>query len=105
MVDKAKNIRESTSSKPNSSQSNPNPLNTINNLFQQFLNQAQATYGLNSPQYQELAREQKETMAVLEKAAEEEQKEYLTLIREVVALMKKNPNLSAPEQQKLITLS
>ncbi|KLL03025.1 MAG: hypothetical protein MRECE_32c007 [Mycoplasmataceae bacterium CE_OT135] len=44
-------------------------------------------------------------MAILEKASEKEQKQYLTLIKELSSLLAKAPNLSAPEQQKLTTLS
>jgi len=50
-------------------------------------------------------REQKEAMAALEKSSEQEQKQYLSLIQELQSLLAKAPNLSAPEQQKLITIS
>ncbi|CAJ0831168.1 2632_t:CDS:2, partial [Entrophospora sp. SA101] len=100
-----KGTGEITSYKPNPSQNNSNPMSTIHNLHQQYLNQAQSTYGSNSPQYQELVREKKEAIAVLEKASEEEQKEYLALIRELGDLLEKNPNLSAAEQQRITTLS
>ncbi|CAH1756323.1 10668_t:CDS:2 [Entrophospora sp. SA101] len=99
MVNEEKAKRESASCKPHSNQMTI----TLNNLL--YLNQAQVTYGLNSPQYQELVREQKEAIAVLEKASEAEQKEYLALIQQLQTLLAKTPNLSAPEQQRIITFS
>jgi len=78
-------------------------MNIINNLFQQYLNQAQSTYGLDSPQYQELKKEQKEAIRVLEKVSEEEQREYLDLMRELGRLVEKG-SLTGEEQQKMIDL-
>ncbi len=76
----------------------------ISQFFRQYLNQVQATYGLDSPQYQKLEKEQKETIRVLEKVSEEEQKEYLDLMRELGRLLGKNNDLSSQEQQKMINL-
>jgi len=79
-------------------------MNTIKNLFQQYLNQVQSTYGINSPQYLDLEKEQKEAIRVLEKASPAEQEQYLSLIKELSNLLTKAPNLSSQEQQRFISL-
>ena len=65
----------------------------------------QTTQGTNSLQYQSLQKEQRKALTILEKASPEEQVRYLGLIQQIRSLFTKGANLSASEQQRMLSLS
>ena len=75
----------------------------INNLFQQVLQQIQTTQGIIH--YQSALKEQQNALTILEKSSPEEQVQYLALIQQIQSLFVKNADLSAAEQQRMLSLS